>query len=32
MTRLYWLDGLFLIALPSALAWLVYLARIFDRE
>ena len=32
MTLLYWLDGLFLIALPSALAWLVYLARIFDRE
>jgi hypothetical protein len=32
MTWLYWLDGLLLIALPSALAWLVYLARIFDRE
>jgi hypothetical protein len=32
MTWLYWLDGLFLIALPSALAWLVYLARVFDRE
>jgi hypothetical protein len=32
MTWLYWLDGLFLIALPCALAWLVYLARVFDRE
>ena len=25
-------DGLFLAALVSSLAWLVYLARVFDRE
>jgi hypothetical protein len=32
MTWLYWLDILFLAALVSALAWLVYLARVFDRD
>jgi len=32
MTWLYWLDSLFLAMLVSALAWLVYLARVFDRE
>jgi hypothetical protein len=32
MTWLSWLDGVFLIALASALGWLVYLARVFDRD
>jgi hypothetical protein len=32
MTWLYWLDGVFLIALASSLGWLVYLARVFDRD
>jgi hypothetical protein len=32
MTLLYWLDGLFLVALGSALVWLLLLARIFDRD
>jgi hypothetical protein len=32
MTWLYWLDILFLATLVSALAWLVYLARVFDRD
>ena len=32
MTWLYWLDALFLATLVSAVAWLVLLARAFDRE
>jgi hypothetical protein len=32
MTWLYWLDSLFLAALVSALIWLLYLARLYDRE
>ena len=32
MNWLYWLDSLFLAALVSAVAWLVYLARAFDGE
>jgi hypothetical protein len=32
MNWLYWFDSLFLAMLVSALAWLVYLARVFDRE
>ncbi len=27
-----WLDVVFLIALGSAVCWIVYLARVFDRE
>jgi hypothetical protein len=32
MTWLYWLDGLFLITLAAAIVWLMYLARVFDRD
>ena len=32
MNWLYWLDSLFLASLVAALAWLVCLARVFDRE
>jgi hypothetical protein len=32
MTTLYWLDGLFLLALAAALGWLLLLARIADHE
>ena len=32
MNWIYWLDAVFLAALVSALGWLVYLARVFDRD
>ena len=32
MKWLPWLDAAFLVALASALGWLAYLARVFDRE
>ena len=32
MNWLYWLDSVFLLALVSALGWLVYLARVTDHE
>jgi hypothetical protein len=32
MNWLYWLDFAFLLALVSALGWLVYLARVTDHD
>jgi hypothetical protein len=32
MNWLYWLDFVFLVALVSALGWLVYLARVADHD
>jgi hypothetical protein len=32
MNWLYWLDSIFLVALVSALGWLLYLARIADHD
>jgi hypothetical protein len=32
MTWLYWLHFVFLLALATALGWLIYLARVNDHE